>query len=142
MTDQAGTNLSLCRGNRPWQTASFKVGDLVLVHHSRLPSYLRNCGQHAYSGPSRIIRIDESKIHVSCTPRLGGELLCAPKQLRYYHSPHDLSWDKWRLSHEEVKKIDLQTAASPQEADELEKITTEEMAVDGYYVVTGIARDE
>ena len=43
MTNQAGTNLrhicdrELRRRNRLWQPASFKVGDLVLVHHSRLP---------------------------------------------------------------------------------------------------------
>ena len=29
-----------------------------------------------------LTRIDGSRIHVKCSPRLGGELLCAPKQLR------------------------------------------------------------
>ena len=67
-------------------------------------------------------------------------LLCAPKQLRHYHSPDDLSWDVWRLSHSEVERIDLENAASPEEADELEERTADEMAVDGYYVVAGIAR--
>ena len=33
-------------------------------------------------------------------------------------------------------------AASPEEADELEEMTADEMAVDGYYVVAGIARHE
>ena len=42
-------------------------------------------------GPYRILRIDGSRIYVRCSPRLGGELLCAPKQLRHYHSPDDLS---------------------------------------------------
>ena len=79
-------------------------------------------------------------MHVRCSPRLGGELLCAPKQLRHYHSPDDLSWDVWRLSDSEVERIDLENAASPEEADELEEMTTDEMAVDGYYVVAGIAR--
>ena len=79
------------------------VGDLVLVHHLRLPSWPRNCLQDPYCGPHRIIRMDGSRIHVRCSPHLGGELLCAPKQLRYYHSPHDLSWDEWRLSDSEVK---------------------------------------
>ena len=31
------------------------------------------------------------------------------------------------------------SAASPEEADELEEMTADEMAVDGYYVVAGIA---
>ena len=38
--------------------------------------------------------------------------------------------------------IDLENAASPEEADELEEMTADEMAVDGYYVVAGIARQE
>ena len=97
MANQAGTNLrhirdrELSRRNRLQRPASFKIGDLVLVHHSRLPSWPRNCLQDPYFGPYRIIRIDGSRIHVRCSPRLGGELMCAPKQLRHYHSPDDLS---------------------------------------------------
>ena len=148
MANQAGPNLrhirdrELSRRNRLRRPASFKVGDLVLVHHSRLPSWPRNCLQDPYFGPYRIIRIDGSRIHVRCSPRLGGELLCAPKQLRHYHSPDDLSWDEWRLSDSEVERTDLENAASPEEADEPEEMTADEMAVDGYYVVAGIARHE
>ena len=98
--------------------------------------------QDPYFGPYRIIRIDGSRIHVRCSPRVGGELLCAPKQLRHYHSPDNLSWDEWRLSDSEVGRIDLENAASPEEADELKEMTADEMAVDGYYVVASIARHE
>ena len=132
-----GTNLrhirdrELSRLNGLRQPASFKVGDLVLVHHSRLPSWPRNCLQDPYFGPYGIIRIDGSRIHVRCSPRLGGELLCAPKQFRHYHSPDDLSWDEWSPSDSEVERIDLENAASPEEADELEEMTADEMAVDG-----------
>ena len=122
------------RRNRTRRHASFKVGDLVLVHHSRLPTWPRNCLQDPYFGPYRIIRIDGSRIHVRCSPRLGRELLCAPKQLRHYHSPDELSWDEWRLPDCELERIDLENAATPEEADELEEMTAEEMAVDGYYV--------
>ena len=148
LANQAGTKLrhirdrEQSRRNRLRRPASFKVGDLVLVHHSRLPSWPRNCLQDPYFGPYRIIRIDGSRIHVRCSPRLGGELLCASKQLRHYHSPDDLSWDEWRLSDSEFERIDLENAASPEEADELEGMIAEEMAVDGYYVVAGIARHE
>ena len=85
MANQAGLNLRLIRGrelsrrNRLRQPPSFKVGDLVLVHHSRLPSWPRNCLRDPYFGPYRIIRIDGSRIHVRCSPRLGGAstALCA-----------------------------------------------------------------
>ena len=60
--------------------------------------------------------------------------------LNIYHSSDKLSWDEWRLSHREVERIDLDNAANPEEADELEEITAEEMAVDGYYAVASIAR--
>ena len=76
------------------------------------------------------------------SPRLGGELVCAPKQLRHYHSPDDLWWDEWRLSDSEVERIDLENAASSKEADELEQMTADEMAVEGNYVVAGIACHE
>ena len=62
--------------------------------------------------------------------------------MRHYHSPDNLSWDEWHLSDSEVERIDLENAASPEEADELEEMTADEMAVDGYYVVAGIARHE
>ena len=50
-------------------------------------------------------------------------MLCAPKQLRRYHSPDNLSWDEWRLSDRDVECIDLENAANPDEADEPEKMT-------------------
>ena len=81
-------------------------------------------------------------MHVRCGPRLCGELLCAPKQLRHYHSPDKPSRDEWRLSAGKVECIDLENAAFPKEADELEKITADEIAGDGYYVVAGVARHE
>ena len=145
MANQAGTNLrhirerELSRRSRLRRPASFKVGDPVVVHASRLPSWPRNCLHDPYFALYRIIRIDGCRIHVRCHPRLGGELLCAPEQLRHYHSPDDLSWDEWRLSDSEVERIDLENAASPEEADELEEMTSDQMAVDGYYVVAGIA---
>ena len=148
MANQAGTNLrhirerELSRRNRQRRPARFKVGDLVLVHRSRLLSWPRSCLQDPYFGPYRIITIDGSRIHVRCSPHVGGELLCAPKQLRHYHSPDSLSWDEWRLSDSEVERVDPENAASPQGADEMEEMTADEMAVDGYYVVAAIARHE
>ena len=112
----------------------------MLVHHSGLKTWPRNCLQDPFFGPYRIIKIDESRIHVRCSPRLGGQLLCAPKQLIHYHSLDELSWDEWCPSDIEVERIGLENAANPEEADELEEMTADEMAVDGYYVVAGIAR--
>ena len=54
MANQAGTNLrhirdrELSRQNHLRRPASFRVGDLVLFHHSRLPSWPRNCLQDPY----------------------------------------------------------------------------------------------
>ena len=132
----------LTRRNRTRRPATFKVGDLVLVHRSRLPTWRRNCLQDPYFLSYRIIRIDGSRIHVRWTLRLGGELLCAPKQLRHYHSPDELASDEWRLSDREVERIDLENAANPEEADELGEMTADERAVNGYCVVAGIARHE
>ena len=148
LASQAGTNLrhigdrELSRRNRLRRPASFKIGDLVLVHHSRLPTWPRKRLQGPYFGPSCIIRIDGSWTYVRCSPRLGGDLLCTPKQLRHYHSPDNFCWDEWRLSNSEVERIDLENAARPEEADELEEMPADEMAVDGHYVVAGIDHRE
>ena len=111
-----------------------KVGDLVLLHHSQIPFWPCTFLQDPYFGPYRIIRMNGSRIHV--------RILCAPKQLRHFHFPHDLSWDEWRLTDKEVERVDLQKAASLEEADKLKEMTAEEIAVDGYCVVAGIARQE
>ena len=50
--------------------------------------------------------------------------------------------DEWRLSNRKVGCIDLENAANLEEADQLKQETADEMAVDGYYVVAGIARYE
>ena len=132
----------LTRRNRTGHPATFKVGDFVLVHHSQLPTWPRICLRDPYFGPYRIIKIDGSTIHVRCSPGPGGELLCAPEQLRHYHSPDELSWGEWRLSDREVERIHLENAANPEKADELEEMTANQMAVDGYDVVAGITRHE
>ena len=119
----------LTRRNRTRRPPSFKVVDLVLVHHSRLPTWPRNCLQDPFFGPYRIIKISGSRIHVWPSPRLSGELLCAPKQLRHYHSPDELSWDECCLSDREVERINLENAANPEEADEVEEMNADEMAV-------------
>ena len=112
----------------------------MLVRHSRLSSWPRNRLGDLFFGPYRIIKINGSRIHVWCSLRLGGELLHAPKQPGHYHSPDDLSWNEWRVTDKEVEWIDLKNPATPEEADELEEMTTNEMAVGSYYVVEGIAR--
>ena len=66
----------LTRRKRTRRPATFKVGDLVLVHHSQLPTWPRKCLRYPYFGPYRIIKIDGSRIHVRCSPRLGGERKC------------------------------------------------------------------
>ena len=92
----------LTRRYRMRRHATFRVGDLVLVYQSPLRTWPRSCLQDPYCGPYQIIKIDGSRIHVRCSPRLGGEPLCAPKHLRHYHSPDELSLDDWHLSDREV----------------------------------------
>ena len=130
----------LTRRNGTRRPATFKVGDLVLVHQLQLPTWPHKCLQNPYLWPYRIVKMDGSWIHARCSPRPVGELLCALKELRHYHSPDELSSDEWCLSDREVERIKPENAANPGEAEELEEMTADEMAVDGYYVAAGIAR--
>ena len=56
----------LTGGNRKRSPATFKVGDLVLVHQSRLPPWPRKSLQDHYFAPYCIIKIDGSSLHVRC----------------------------------------------------------------------------
>ena len=48
----------LTRKNRSRRPANLKVGCLVLVHHSQLPTWPRNCRRDPYFGPYKITKID------------------------------------------------------------------------------------
>ena len=115
------------------------MGDLVLVHHSRLPPWAHNCLQDPFFGPDCVIEINGSGIHVRCSPRLGWELRYASTHLRHCRSPDGLSWDEWRLTTKEVERINRDNAVASEEADELQENTAEEMAADGYHLDAGIA---
>ena len=101
-----------------------------------------NSLQNPFFEPYCIININGSRIHVRCSSRLGGKLLCAPKRLRHSHYPDDLSWDEWRLTDKEVAHSNVENAAKPEEADGLDEMTADEMVVEGHYVLAGIARNQ
>ena len=71
--------LELSGRNSTRRPASFKVGYLVLIHH-----WPHTCLQDPFFGPYRIVKISGCRIDVRCSPRLGGNLLRAPKELRHY----------------------------------------------------------
>ena len=63
--------------SRPTELPTFKVGDLALVDHARLPSWPRNCLQDPYFGPYRIISIDGSRINIWLAAFVMVELRCS-----------------------------------------------------------------
>ena len=77
LTDLARANLKhvqeheFTQRNRTRRPATVKVGELVLVHHWRLPTWPRNCLRDPYFGPYHIIKMDGSRIHVRCSHHLG-----------------------------------------------------------------------
>ena len=75
--------------------ASYQEGDLVLVHHSRLPAWRRSTSDDPYFGPYKILSADGHRITVRCSPQLGGTLVCAAQQLKRYYDTEDLCWEEW-----------------------------------------------
>ena len=57
--------------------ASYQKGDLLLVHHSRLPAWPHSTRDDPYFGPYKILSVDGHRITVRCSRRLGGTLVCA-----------------------------------------------------------------
>ena len=121
--------------------ASYKQGEWVLVHHSRLPAWPRSTSDDDYFGPYKILSADGNRIPVRCSSRLGGTLVCAAQQLKRYYDPEDLCAEEWKLNDEEIAALDLQGAASRMEVEgELPDMNAEEMAKEGFYLVKSVMR--
>ena len=121
--------------------ASYQEGDWVLVHHSRLPAWPRSSSNDPYFGPYKVLSVDGHRITVRRSPRLGGTLVCAAKQLWRYYDPEDLCGEEWELYDEEIGALDLQGAPSPVEVEgELPDMNAEEMAKEGFYLVKSVIR--
>ena len=88
------------RKNKHRVPASYQEGDSELVHHSRLPAWLRSTSIGAYFGPYKILSADGHRITVRCSPRLEGTLVCAAQQLKNYYDPKDLCGEEWELNDE------------------------------------------
>ena len=121
--------------------ASYQEGDLVLVHHSRLPAWPRSTSDDLYFGPYKILSVHGHRITVRCSPRLGGTLVCAAQQLKRYYDPEDLRGEERELHYKETAPLDLQGATSPMEVEvELPDMNAEEMAKEGFYLVKLVIR--
>ena len=121
--------------------ATYQEGDLVLVHHSRLPAWPRSTSDDPYFGPYKILSVDGHRITVRCSPRLGGTLVCAAQHLKRYYDPEDLFGEEWELNDEEIAALDLQGAASPMEVEgELPDMNADMMAKEGFYLMKSVLR--
>ena len=121
--------------------ASYQEGDSVLVHGCRLPAWPRSSGDDPYFGSYKILSVDGHRIPVRCSPRLEGTLVCAAQQLKRYYNAEDLCGEEWELNDEEIAALDLQGTASPMEVEgELPDMNVEEMAKEGFYLVTLVIR--
>ena len=120
---------------------SYQEGDLVLVHHSRLPAWPRSTSDDPYFGPYKILSVDGHHITVRCSPRLGGTLVWTAQQLKRYYDPEDLCGEEWELNDEKIAALDLQGAASPMEVEgELPDMNAEEIAKEGFYLLKSVLR--
>ena len=64
----------LKRANRGRVDATYKVGDLVLVHRKRFPQWPLNKLSPQWFGPFKIIPVHHNTVLVRASPRLGGGL--------------------------------------------------------------------
>ena len=67
--------------------------------------------------------------------------MCAAQHLKGYYDPEDLCGEELELNDEEIAALDLHGAASCMEVEgELPDMDAEEMAKEGFYLVTTILR--
>ena len=130
-----------CKKNKHRVPASYKEGNWVLVHLSRLLAWPRSTSDDLYFSPYKILSVDGHRITVRCSPQLGGTLVCAAQHLKRYYDPEDLSGEEWGLNDEEIAALDLQGAASPMEVEgDLPDMNAEEMAKEGFYLLKSVLR--
>jgi hypothetical protein len=77
--------------NQRRQPATYKMGDLVYVHHNRLPSWVRSKLDALYFGPFLVTAVFPGSVLVKANPNMGGEIEVAFSHLKrcYPDSPYD-----------------------------------------------------
>ena len=91
------------RSNRGRKAVEYQIGDMVPVHHKRLPRWKKNDLDLPYYGPFMVTDVGLSSRKVHASPRFGGEIEVGFPFLKRYalmdESDLDLEGfdDKWRL---------------------------------------------
>ena len=80
---------------------------ILRIGSIRLPAWPRSTSDDPYFGPYKILSVDDHRITVRCSARLGCTLVCAAQQLKRYYEPEDLCGEEWELNDEEIAALDL-----------------------------------
>ena len=72
------------RSNRGRKPVEYQMGDMVLVHHERLPRWKKNDLHLPYYGPFMVTDVGPSSVKVRASPRFGGEIEVSFPHLKRY----------------------------------------------------------
>ena len=67
------------RSNCGHKPVKYQIGDMVLVHHRRLPHWKKNDLDLPYYGPFVVTDVGPSSVRVRASPRFGGEMEVRPR---------------------------------------------------------------
>ena len=140
------------RGRKP---VEYQIGDMVLVHHRRLPRWKKNDLDLPYYGPFMVTDVGPSSVKVRASPRFGGEIEVGFPFLKRYTLMDEYNLDLEGLDDEVAAEEDelnddqdedmtseLGSAEVSEGEGQLPDMDAKEMKAKGFYKVEAILRSK
>ena len=143
------------RSNRGRKPVEYQIGDMVLVHHRRLPRWKKNNLDLPYYGPFMVTDVGPSSVKVRASPRFGGEIEVGFPFLKRYTlmDEYDLDLegfddemaaeeDELNGDQDEDMTSELGSAEDSEGEGQLPDMDAKEMKAKGFYKVEAILRSK
>ena len=143
------------RSNRGRKPVEYQIGDMVLVHHRRLPRWKKNDLDLPYYGPFMVTDVGPSSVKVRASPRFAGEIEVGFPFLKRYTlmDKYDLDLEGFNDEvaaeeaglnddQDEDMMLELGSAEVSEGEGQLPDMDTKEMKAKGFYKVEAISRSK
>ena len=141
--------------NRGRKLVEYEIGDMVLVHHRRLPRWKKNDLDLPYYGPFMVTDVGPSSVKVRASPRFGGEIEVDFPFLKRYTLMDEYNENLESFDDEGAAEVDelnddqnedmtaeLGSAEVSEGKGQLPDMDTKEMKAKGFYKLEAILRSK
>ena len=141
--------------NRGRKAVEYQIGDMVLVHHKRLPRWKKNNLDLPYYGPLMVTDVGPSSVKIRASPRFGGKVEVGFPFLKGYTlmEEYDLDLggfdnkmaaeeDELNDDQDEDMTSELMSTEDSEGEGQLPDLNRKEMKAKGIYKVEAILRSK